>query len=353
MTEFVYKGEDFDEKVRKQVEFYFSDSNLQQDKFLWKIYESNDGWVELKTILTFGRMKQYRPEERVIDALKKSEKLLLSSNNDMIKRKDPLKDINEVKSTKKKNTVHIEGFPHQLTQDEVEKWFNEKILPFLPKEKKLCSIRMIKTRAKKEFFGVVDVELSTEEDAQYLVKNVELSFEKGILSSEESQEVDKKDLLKKMSLLTFQEMRESGKRFGQNEVTKRRNSFNENKAKKLQKGNKGKKVYEKRKEEVKEGDKLEKPLEKVKEEGGEKEESKQDAAIKESKQDDAKESKQDDAKESKQDDAKESKQDDAKESKQDDAKESKQDDAKESKQDAATKESKQDDATKESAPEQD
>ena len=33
MTDFVYQGEDFDEKVRKQVEFYFSDSNLQTDKF--------------------------------------------------------------------------------------------------------------------------------------------------------------------------------------------------------------------------------------------------------------------------------------------------------------------------------
>ena len=31
-----------------------------------------------------------------------------------------------------------------------------------------------------------------------------------------------------MTLLTFQEMRESSKRFGVNEVTKRRNSFNEN-----------------------------------------------------------------------------------------------------------------------------
>lgn len=101
MTDFVYQGEDFDEKVRKQVEFYFSDSNLQTDKFLWKIYESNDGWVELKTILTFGRMRQYRPEDKVISALKELKKLVLSANNDMIRRKDPIKDFNEVKNTRK------------------------------------------------------------------------------------------------------------------------------------------------------------------------------------------------------------------------------------------------------------
>ncbi|KAI5958079.1 hypothetical protein KGF57_002887 [Candida theae] len=246
MTEFIYKGDDFEDKVRKQVEFYFSDSNLQQDKFLWKIYEANDGWVELKTILTFGRMKQYRPEEKVVEALKSSDKLELSANNDMIRRKHPLKDFNEIKNTKKRNTVHIEGFPHDLTQEQVEAWFEEKIAPNLPKEKAISSVRRIKSKAKKEFFGVVDVELSNEEDAQYLVKDVEISYEQGILSKEDAQDADKKSLLKKMSLLTFQEMRESGKRFGQNEVTKRRNSFNENNKGKKQKGGKGKKFDRKK-----------------------------------------------------------------------------------------------------------
>lgn len=240
MTDFVYQGEDFDEKVRKQVEFYFSDSNLQTDKFLWKIYESNDGWVELKTILTFGRMRQYRPEEKVISALKDLEKLVLSANNDMIRRKDPLKDFNEVRNTRKRNTIHIEGFPKTLSQDDVENWVNEKVIVQLPKEKEVCSIRRIKSRAKKEFFGVVDIEFKTQEDAEFILNNVELSYPEGIISKQDAESLEKKDLLKKMTLLTFQEMRESGKRFGLNEVTKRRNSFNENHKggnKKFKKGN--------------------------------------------------------------------------------------------------------------------
>ena len=191
-------------------------------------------------------MKQYRPEEKVIEALRSSKKLELSANNDMIKRIDPLKDFNEIKNTKKRNTVHIEGFPHDLTQEQVEAWFEEKIAPHLQKEKAINSVRRIKSKAKKEFFGVVDVELTNEEDAQYLVKDVEISFDQGILSKEAAQDIDKKDLLKKMTLLTFQEMRESGKRFGQNEVTKRRNSFNENNKGKKQKGGKGKKFDRKK-----------------------------------------------------------------------------------------------------------
>ena len=238
MTDFVYQGEDFDQKVIKQVEFYFSDSNLQTDIFLFKIYQANDGWVELKTILTFGRMKQYRPEERVIEALKKSDKLELSANNDMIKRKEPLKDFNELKNTRKRNTIHIEGFPKDLTQEALESWFNEKIATELPNEKVICCIRRIKNRFTKEFLGIVDVEFKTQEDTEYVLNTVELSYPEGIVSAEGK---DKKDLLKKMSLLTFQEMREGGKRFGVNEVTKRRRSFNDSqRGKKFKKDFKGK-----------------------------------------------------------------------------------------------------------------
>lgn len=235
MSESIYTGEDFDEKVKKQVEFYFSDSNLQTDKFLWRIYEANDGWVELKTILTFGRMRQYRPEEKVIAALKTSEKLVLSTNEDMVRRKDPVKDFNEIKNTRKRNSVHIEGFPATATQEDLEEWFSEKIFPSLPKEQAVSSIRRVKNRATKEFFGVVDVEFKTLEDAEHFL-SVSISYPEGIVAEDKVE--DKKELLKKMSLLTFREMRESSKRFGVNEVTKRRNSFKDNGRKKFKKEDK-------------------------------------------------------------------------------------------------------------------
>lgn len=249
MSDSIYTGDDFEDKVKKQVEFYFSDSNLQTDKFLFKIYEANDGWVELKTILTFGRMRQYRPEERAIAALKTSDKLVLSANEEMIRRKDPLKDYNEIKNTRKRNSVHIEGFPTTLLQEEVEEWFNSKILPQLPKEKSVCSIRRIRSRANKEFLGIVDVEFKTHEDAEHFLA-VSVNYADGIVNEEDV--ADKKDLLKKMSLLTFRQMKESSKRFGVNEVTKRRNSFKDNNRKKVRRSDEKKddeKIEEENKEE--------------------------------------------------------------------------------------------------------
>ncbi|EDK39003.1 hypothetical protein PGUG_03101 [Meyerozyma guilliermondii ATCC 6260] len=237
MSDSVYKGSDFDEKVRKQVEFYFSDSNLQTDKFLWRIYEANDGWVELKTILTFGRMRQYRPEDKVIEALKASDKLVLSSNNDMIRRKDPLKDFNELKNTRRRNSVHIEGFPKDATQEDLEEWFSTKIVPKLPVEKALCSIRRHRTKAGREFLGIADVEFKTQEDAEYFLNELNVSYPDGILDGDN---VEGKDVLKKMSLLTYKELKEGGKRFGVNEVTKRRSSFNDSRGKKKFKGRKDK-----------------------------------------------------------------------------------------------------------------
>lgn len=259
MSDSIYTGEDFDEKVKKQVEFYFSDSNLQTDKFLWRIYEANDGWVELKTILTFGRMRQYRPEEKVIAALKTSDKLVLSANEDMVRRKDPVKDFNEIKNIRKRNSVHIEGFPSTATQEELEEWFSLKIFPTLPKEQAVSSIRRVKNRATKEFFGVVDVEFKTLEDAEHFL-SVSISYPEGIVSEDKIE--DKKELLKKMSLLTFREMRESSKRFGVNEVTKRRNSFKDNNRKKFKKDDKEEKVEEA----IEEGNEVEAKKEETKEE---------------------------------------------------------------------------------------
>lgn len=225
MTENIYQGDDFEDKVRKQVEFYFSDSNLQTDRYLWKIYESNDGWVELKTILTFGRMRQYRPEDKVIKALKESTKLKLSDNNELVGRNDPLKEFRELENTRKRNTVHIEGFPKELTQEDVEDFFATKINPYLPKTQNYASIRRIRNRKTKEFFGVVDVEFVTFEDSEYFLNDMKLAYPHGKVDDDD-EDVDKRNVLKKMSLLTFQQMKENGKRFGMNEVNKRRGSFN-------------------------------------------------------------------------------------------------------------------------------
>lgn len=59
-------------KIRKQVEFYFSDSNIAKDKFLkGKATETPEGWVSLEVIGSFKRMKEMTEDaEAIVEALK-------------------------------------------------------------------------------------------------------------------------------------------------------------------------------------------------------------------------------------------------------------------------------------------
>lgn len=47
---------DLEDKIRKQIEFYFGDSNLHKDRFMsQKIAENPDGYVDLSVIMSFNK----------------------------------------------------------------------------------------------------------------------------------------------------------------------------------------------------------------------------------------------------------------------------------------------------------
>lgn len=84
-------------EMRKQVEFYFSDSNLPYDKFLFGLVGKENKPVPLKLIASFKRMKRFANRDTLVKALQESEVLELAGDagEETIKRKHPL-DITEV-----------------------------------------------------------------------------------------------------------------------------------------------------------------------------------------------------------------------------------------------------------------
>lgn len=63
--------------IVKQVEYYFGDFNLPQDKFLQEKIKEKDGWVDIDTMLNFKRLAKISNDPQVIlDALKGSSKLM-------------------------------------------------------------------------------------------------------------------------------------------------------------------------------------------------------------------------------------------------------------------------------------
>jgi lupus La protein len=78
------------DEIRRQVEFYFSDSNLPIDRFLLDLtggFRNNP--VDLKVIHNFKRMRHFQPYSAVRDAVKQSQYLDIN-DQDEITRKVPL-----------------------------------------------------------------------------------------------------------------------------------------------------------------------------------------------------------------------------------------------------------------------
>ncbi|KAL8782942.1 MAG: hypothetical protein Q9213_004998 [Squamulea squamosa] len=124
-------------EIRKQVEFYFSDSNLLQDKFLFKQVQGHDNLpVPISTIHSFKRMRHFQPYSAVVEALKDSTTLDVVGD-DQIQRKVPLpeaikdKPMDEVKKVFEdemmKRSVYVKGFGEEQpsTQFDIEAFFAE------------------------------------------------------------------------------------------------------------------------------------------------------------------------------------------------------------------------------------
>lgn len=102
------------EKIAKQVEYYFSDVNIVRDKFLLGEVKKDEGWVNLSVLLTFSRLKEMtKDEEKLLEALKEitSQIIELDGTKKRVRRKEPLPDIAEYQKQLDLRTVHVSGFP--------------------------------------------------------------------------------------------------------------------------------------------------------------------------------------------------------------------------------------------------
>lgn len=83
---------DLKAQIKKQVEFYFSDSNFRKDTFLrGKAAEDADGYVSISVLLTFNRLKSLSDDpEVIISALEDSKTLDVNAETKSIRRVNPL-----------------------------------------------------------------------------------------------------------------------------------------------------------------------------------------------------------------------------------------------------------------------
>ncbi|KAL9539052.1 hypothetical protein MBANPS3_010499 [Mucor bainieri] len=170
------------EKIRKQVNFYFSDSNLPYDKFLWTLRANTpEGWIPLETIASFKKMKMITEDfDTIVKALKEvdSEIYEIDEEGKHIRRKSEVVQQNHVE-----RSVYAKGLPlvdvdakdpvAELfkLQDKVEDFFADKGYTVL------C-VRMKKNDEKpRKFKGSCYIEFSSPEEAKKVAEEATVEFD--------------------------------------------------------------------------------------------------------------------------------------------------------------------------------
>jgi lupus La protein len=144
-------SEDLAQQIKKQVEFYFSDSNYPRDKFLRAHAALNEeGYVDLDTLLTFNRMKELCTDREIVaEVLRDSQLVKVNPEGTKIKRiapvpeKDPLKD----------RSVYVSGFPVEMTFEEIQQFFSK----YFP----VNSVRIIRNKDTNQSSGAAYVEFAS------------------------------------------------------------------------------------------------------------------------------------------------------------------------------------------------
>ncbi|KAG0164380.1 hypothetical protein DFQ28_010517 [Apophysomyces sp. BC1034] len=162
---------DLKQKIVKQVEFYFSDSNLPFDKYLWNLTQQNkDGFVPISTIASFKKMRMISTDlNLIIEAIKSSDLLEVDEANEKLRRKTPVEEQNITGRSiyaKEFPKVDEETTDHQEAGEKILQ-LQDKIVEFFEQHGKVLSIRMRKTDDRpSKFKGSVFVEFADAETAE-------------------------------------------------------------------------------------------------------------------------------------------------------------------------------------------
>lgn len=109
-------------KIREQMEFYFSDSNLAKDRFMKNLIQSSEnGYVDMETFLTFKKISSLTKDViQIRKALSHSDFFELNEDKTKVKRKTPIQELKDLDE----KTVYVECLPKTADHQWLRKLFS-------------------------------------------------------------------------------------------------------------------------------------------------------------------------------------------------------------------------------------
>lgn len=156
--------ESLESRIRKQTEFYFSDSNYRRDSFLRAAAENDpEGFVPIATLLTFNKLKQLTTDANAVAAaVEASDEVVLSDDRLSIRRKVPLPE----EDLSKQRSVYVKGFDPEdpdATIDGIQEFFS--------RYGRVLYVRLRRDHETKQFKGSCFVEYEDREKAEACVND--------------------------------------------------------------------------------------------------------------------------------------------------------------------------------------
>eukprot|EP00929_Paragymnodinium_shiwhaense_P088498 TRINITY_DN4880_c4_g1_i1.p1 TRINITY_DN4880_c4_g1~~TRINITY_DN4880_c4_g1_i1.p1 ORF type:complete len:788 (-),score=189.57 TRINITY_DN4880_c4_g1_i1:39-2402(-) len=145
-------------RVRKQVEFYFSEANLAKDTFLQAKLREGSGWVQLDTILKFNRIWSLgcRRVKDLAKALEKSDVVRISEDKKKVQRNVKKAPVETFDASAR--TVYVEGLPLTFSVDD--------LVPYFAQYGKVNFVQIPRHAQTREPRGFCFVEFATEDEAE-------------------------------------------------------------------------------------------------------------------------------------------------------------------------------------------
>lgn len=102
---------DLEQKIIRQIEYYFGDINLPRDKFMQEKLKEDEGWINLDVLLTFKRLASLSKDaNEITGAIKKSENQLIEVSADGKKlRRSPDVPLPELNEERRKELMNRTG----------------------------------------------------------------------------------------------------------------------------------------------------------------------------------------------------------------------------------------------------